>query len=150
MKKEIESILPKAINFYLLASSPLFLFKSLRGLADIQILASKYSTEQLMGFYSKSVIHKSIDKLCLYYIILISLSFRPYEEANKPLQSLSKEKYVWAKELVEIVLSSFESFQVVSIFLEKKPVIQQHFKSLRNLVTDSTTSINFKGKDNEN
>lgn len=150
MKKEIKSVLPQVIHLYLSASGPLFLFKSLRELNPIKILASKYSPEQLMDFYSKKAAGVSINELCLYYIILVALSFKTYGEASQYLQSLGKENYIWAEELAELALSSFKGFQVEPVFLEKKPVIKTQSNSLGKAVTDSTTNIRFEGKFNEN
>lgn len=175
MKKEIQSILPQVIHLYLSASGPLFLFKSLRGLTSIQIFASKYSSDQLMDFYSKTVKNGEVDELCLYYIILIALSFKSYGEAKQHLQSLSKEKYIWVKELIEIIIYSFKSIQLEPIFVKKKveiekvsvqkitstnqkeekiyinkPVIQPYNDSVRNVVRDSTTNINLEVNENEN
>ena len=152
MQKEIIEIVPRVIELYLLASDPLFLFVSLRDLSSIKILSDKYSTKQLVRFYSNKKTHKDINRQYLYYIILIALSFKTYVEANQYLKSLGKEKYLWAKELAELALSSLESLQFESIIIkiEKEPVIQR--EPLRHLIADSASdmNINFKDKENEN
>ena len=175
MENEINKIIPEVINYFLLSSNSLFLFKSLRGLSTIKIISDKYSTKELMNLYSKKKANKEIDEMCLCYIIIVALSFKPYEEAKQNLKSLSKEKYIWAKELVELVLSCFKSFQVGHIVLEEqieiqkvsiqkntstslkidkthinKPLIQQYPDSFRNVIMDSTTNMTFEDKKNEN
>lgn len=172
MKKEIREIVLQVMELYLLASEPLFLFISLRNLFSIKTLSDKYSTDKLMNFYSKEETNKDIDGQCLYYIILIALSFKPYGEVQQYLKNLSKEKYMWAKELGSIVLSNIPNVQVEPVIFEKqveidkesveehtsvsqeiettnKPVIQQHPDSLKDVIADFTT-INFEDKKNEN
>lgn len=95
-------------EIYLLANTPLYLYKHFKRNPSIQILSKKYDLNEIKKIFCWLVKQpRSIDRLACIYSLIIALSFKLDHNTRLFIMNLSKFKVEWLKELSENIIASF-------------------------------------------
>jgi hypothetical protein len=109
MKEELkrELNLDSLKEIFILANIPMYVYKHFREDNSIQSFSKKYSVDKLVDFYNQltEIDITELDDIILVYSILISISFKNYNEIILFFKEIKPVEIRWFNKLNEIILS---------------------------------------------
>lgn len=90
---------------YLYANTPMSLFRSLKDSAALYDVTSEFSADELIEQYNEvaSKPKKTGEEVVRAYALLVSLSYRDYNEISNLLDKIDTNGLDWAAHIIEIL-----------------------------------------------
>ena len=116
---------------YLYANTPMYLFRRLKDSAALYDATSEFSAEELIEQYNEiaSKPEKTGQEVVAAYALLVSLSYRNYNEISNLLDKANTNGLDWAAHIVQILKATGKN----TLSMEIKPSI-----TLRNSLSTSS------------
>lgn len=116
---------------YLVANTPSYLFKHLRGCNSVQWMAANLNVEQLEELYHKNRGEEDLTKgsAALSYALIAALSLLEYSIAAETLKRIPVDELSWGKQFIETAIS------------QAIPSSQQTIRLYPRITQDKTTNI---------
>jgi len=130
-------------KWYLFANTPLYLYKHFREEQSVQVLASTYSSSQLIKSFSGVAAQglNNIDDLIRLYAIIFALTFKDYSDVRSFFENLAEYPLKWSSEIRNIYLNSFRPVNMFAIDKKNKVSVVDKILS-----SNPSTNISFKIK----
>lgn len=116
--------LPDCIRWFIWANTPVYLFKKLSRVQELEALSNRLSATELFSFGQQIEKEESSPENELtFYICIIALSFKTYSEISEHLNRLRTVKYKWANTLIQLVVAESRIIIMDSISVSSRPII---------------------------
>lgn len=94
---------------FMVANTPLFLYKRLRENESVRLISASYDTKTLINIFNKIVASSNLSKLeniILVYAVLSALSYKTIKEVGVFFKSLPKYRLKWFAEFSDIYIGT--------------------------------------------
>jgi len=91
---------------YVLANTPLFLYKRFREIAETRQLAAQHTAEDLVTAFNEHANRVGApceDDELRAYVALIALSFRERSEVVRSIERIRPQRLRWARQLLDVI-----------------------------------------------
>ncbi len=117
-----KDFLKELAKLYMYANTPVFLFRQYRKLSETEMLARKYTAQDIeRGIRSLLSDLKELYQLLEVYAMIAALSFKNYVQAKPVLEELLITEVEWVPYLVRYILDTMQPENSYIIEYQYKP-----------------------------